>query len=88
MVLNERLQLTCGMAATLRTNYAPKYLPTLIATAISLGICISCTLFLGLWMKADNKKRNRSQGVNLRAGDVDTEGLTEGENSPRWRWST
>ncbi|KAE8447772.1 hypothetical protein EG329_010166 [Mollisiaceae sp. DMI_Dod_QoI] len=74
-------------SATFRTNYAPKYLPTLIATAISLGICICCTLFLGLWMKADNRRRNKEQGVNLGPGDVDTEGLTDGEKSPQWRWS-
>ncbi|KAL3417951.1 high-affinity nicotinic acid transporter [Phlyctema vagabunda] len=75
-------------SATFRTEYAPRYLPTLIATATSLGICVTCTLILGLWMKADNRRRNREQGVNIGPGDVDTEGLTNGDKSPQWRWSS
>lgn len=74
-------------SATFRTDYAPKYLPTLIATGCSLAICIISVLILGLWMKADNKRRNREQGVSYGTGDVSTEGVT-GEDDPRWRWST
>jgi len=39
-------------------------------------------------MKADNRRRNAEQGVNIDAADVDTEGLEGGEASPHWRWST
>ncbi|TQB68051.1 hypothetical protein MPDQ_004140 [Monascus purpureus] len=75
-------------AATFRTEYAPKYAPTLIATSCCNGVCIVFTLVLGLWMKRENARRNREQGVQLRAGDVDTRELADGENSPQWRYFT
>lgn len=39
-------------------------------------------------MKADNRRRNKEQGVNYGPGDVNTEGLVGGEADPSWRWST
>jgi hypothetical protein len=45
-------------------------------------------LGLGLWMKRDNKRRNREQGVVIRAEDVDTASLGDGERSAQWRWFT
>lgn len=74
--------------ATFREEYAPKYIPTLIATAISLGVSIICVLTLGLWMKADNRKRNKEYGIVLGPADVDTDMLEDGANSPSWRWSS
>jgi len=60
----------------------------LIATACCNGVCICFTLYLGLWMKRENARRNREQGVKLQAENIDTDMLTDGENSPQWRFST
>lgn len=32
-----------------------------------------------MWMKVENARRNREQGVKLRAGDVDSKELVDGE---------
>ncbi|KAL2812184.1 major facilitator superfamily domain-containing protein [Aspergillus granulosus] len=73
-------------AATFRTEYAPKYNPTLIATCACNGVCIVATAFMGTWMRMENWRRDREQGVNLRAGQVETSQLSEGEKSPEWRY--
>lgn len=75
-------------AGTFRVEYAPAYTPTLIATSCCNVVCIVFTLGLGLWMKRDNKRRNREQGVVIRAEDVDTDSLADGERSVQWRWFT
>ena len=75
-------------AATFRQEYAPKYLPTLYATAACNVTCICFTLWLGGWMKLENRRRNKSQGVVLRAEDVKTSELGDGEDSERWRYFT
>jgi MFS family permease len=73
-------------SATFRTNYAPRYLPTLIATACCNATCIIFTLWLGTWMRQENKRRNEAQGVVLHAEDVDTNQIEGGEKDPRWRY--
>lgn len=75
-------------AATFRTEYAPKYIPTLAATAACNVTCIIMTLGLGIWMKMENKRRDREQGVKIRAEDVRTEMLGDGEKSGMWRYFT
>lgn len=75
-------------AATFRTQYAPEYTPTLIVTVCSNCVAIGAVLTLGLWMKAENKRRNKLQGVQLEAKDVDTSTLTEGERSLGYRYFT
>jgi MFS family permease len=75
-------------AATFRREYAPKYVPTLIATACCNATCIVFTLWLGGWMKMENKKRDRQQGVKLGAEEVRTSDLMDGERSERWRYFT
>ncbi|KAF2026112.1 MFS general substrate transporter [Setomelanomma holmii] len=75
-------------AATFRTQYAPKYVPTLIATACCNVTCIVFTLWLGGWMKMENRRRDRQQGVKVRAEDVRTSELGDGELSERWRYFT
>ncbi|KZF20948.1 MFS general substrate transporter [Xylona heveae TC161] len=75
-------------AGTFRVEYAPKYIPTLIATCICNVIAIVGILILGLWMKAENRRRNKEQGVNLEAKDVDTRDLPDGEKSPKFRYFT
>src|SRR5271154_3264337 len=56
-----------------RPQDAPKYLPALATTA-AFGACgFVLTLLLGAWMIVDNKRRDRRQGVKLRAIDISTE---------------
>lgn len=73
-------------AATFRTEYAPKYIPTLVATCACNGVCIVATGFMGAWMRIENRRRDRMQGVSLHAGQVETSQLAEGEKSPEWRY--
>ncbi|TDZ58231.1 Major facilitator-type transporter hxnP [Colletotrichum trifolii] len=75
-------------AATFRTEYAPKYIPTLIVTCCCNVIAMSAVVILGCWMKMENRRRNKEQGVNLRAQDVDTSELYDGEKSPKFRYFT
>ncbi|ODQ58348.1 hypothetical protein WICANDRAFT_70275 [Wickerhamomyces anomalus NRRL Y-366-8] len=75
-------------SATFRTEYAPNYTPTIIATCVSAFICFCLTFFLGTWQKLENKRRNKEQGVELRAEDVDTNQLVNGTADPRWRYFT
>ncbi|OCL10656.1 MFS general substrate transporter [Glonium stellatum] len=75
-------------AATFRTEYAPEYIPTLIVTSCCNVTCIFFTLWLGGWMKWENRRRNREMGTKLRAEDVHTDELKDGENSKKWRYFT
>ncbi|KAK6382112.1 hypothetical protein LTS17_003997 [Exophiala oligosperma] len=75
-------------AATFRVEYAPGYVPTLIATSCCNVTCIVFTLALGLYMKRENARRNKEQGVIMKAEDVDTDTLQDGEKSPNWRYFT
>ena len=76
-------------AATFRAEYAPAYVPTLVATACCNVTCIIFTLGLGGWMKWENRRRDGVMGCRLSAGDVDTAELTErGEKDLRWRYFT
>ncbi|OJJ68433.1 hypothetical protein ASPBRDRAFT_133237 [Aspergillus brasiliensis CBS 101740] len=73
-------------AATFRTQYAPKYIPTLVATCCCNGVCIVVVSALGLWMRRENGRRDRQQGRRVRPGEVDTRQLADGESSPDWRY--
>ena len=65
---------------------APKYLPALATTA-AFGACgFVLTLLLGAWMILDNKRRDRKQGVRLKAKDVSTERLRDGPAVEEYRW--
>ncbi|KAF2792887.1 MFS general substrate transporter [Melanomma pulvis-pyrius CBS 109.77] len=75
-------------AATFRTEYAPKYVPTLAATAACNVVCIATTLCLGIWMKMENRSRDRQQGVKVRPEEVNTGELGDGEESEMWRYFT
>lgn len=72
--------------ATFRTEYAPTYWPTLVATSCCNGVCIVAVLCMSFWMRRENHGRNEEQGQILRAGDVDTQMLQSGEKSPEWRY--
>ncbi|KAF4493272.1 major facilitator superfamily transporter [Fusarium agapanthi] len=73
-------------AGTFRTNYAPRYAPTLIGTAACNVTCIVFTLGLGFWMRKQNRMKNEAQGVDIKAEDVATSEITDGEQDPRWRF--
>jgi MFS family permease len=75
-------------AATFRQEYAPKYLPTLYATAACNVTCICFTLWLGGWMKLENRRRDKVQGVVLKAEDIKTSELGDGQDSEMWRYFT
>jgi hypothetical protein len=39
-------------------------------------------------MKRENARRNKEQGMVIKAEDVETDTLQEGERSPNWRYFT
>ncbi|PWY69070.1 MFS general substrate transporter [Aspergillus heteromorphus CBS 117.55] len=49
-------------AATFRTEYAPKYIPTLVATCCCNGVSIVFVTGLGLWMRRENARRDAREG--------------------------
>ncbi|KAJ5131572.1 Major facilitator superfamily domain general substrate transporter [Penicillium bovifimosum] len=69
-----------------RTQDAPKYFPALITTAAFGAVGIILTLSLGAWMMADNTKRDRLQGVHVKARDIPTELLQDGPACENFRW--
>ncbi|KAJ5099930.1 transporter [Penicillium argentinense] len=69
-----------------RSQDAPTYLPALITTASFGGTGIVLTICLGLWMMLDNKKRDRAQGVHVKAMEIPTENLQDGPASDTFRW--
>ncbi|KAJ5668402.1 uncharacterized protein N7477_006972 [Penicillium maclennaniae] len=69
-----------------RKQDAPKYIPALVTTAAFGGTGINLTLLLGLWMMMDNKKRDRAQGVHLKAKDIPTENIQYEPASADFRW--
>ncbi|RAH40625.1 MFS general substrate transporter [Aspergillus brunneoviolaceus CBS 621.78] len=73
-------------AATFRTEYAPKYIPTLVATCCCNGVAIVVITALSVYFRLENRRRDRSQGVRRRAEAVETRHLAEGERSPEWRY--
>lgn len=73
--------------ATFRTDFAPRYIPCLTATAACNIVAISFTLGLGLWMRRFNSRRNREQGIVLKAGDVAVSDMMEmGTEDTTWRY--
>ncbi|CAK7273538.1 hypothetical protein SEPCBS119000_005709 [Sporothrix epigloea] len=69
-----------------RSQDAPQYIPALITTAAFGGTGIVLTLLLGAYMIIDNKRRDRRQGVVVKAKDIPTEKLYDGPVSPDFRW--
>ena len=65
---------------------APKYIPALATTAAFGATGALLTLILGAWMIIDNKRRDRKQGVKVRAIDVPTEAMRDGPAEPGYRW--
>lgn len=74
-------------AGTFRTTFSPRYIPTLVATASCNIICIIFTLGLGIWMRRENKRRDREHDVVLRAGDIHMSAMCDlGTQDPKWRY--
>ncbi|ERS94883.1 MFS transporter [Sporothrix schenckii 1099-18] len=69
-----------------RNQDAPRYVPALATTAAFGGTGLLLTLALGAYMVWDNRRRDRAQGVVVRAKDIPTERLYEGPASPDFRW--
>jgi hypothetical protein len=94
---NQRAVLTPVMVASANTMglvssniftpaSAPNYVMASVISACFGAVGVFVTLGLGLYMRADNRRRNREQGVNLKAGDVPTSSLVGGTRDPRFRW--
>ncbi|XP_006454315.1 hypothetical protein AGABI2DRAFT_175913 [Agaricus bisporus var. bisporus H97] len=79
---------SAGLISTnvFREQDEPKYLPALITCAVSGAICFIVVAGIGLWMRLDNRKRNKAQGVAIRPQDVKTENLAAGPESPLFRY--
>lgn len=69
-----------------RSKDAPNYVPALATTAAFGATGIVLTLGLGGWMILDNKRRDKKQGVRVRALDIPTEKLKEGPDCEDFRW--
>lgn len=69
-----------------REKDAPKYMPALITMACFGGCGAILASLTGLYMVFDNRRRDRRQGIKLRARDVPTERLRDGPASPEFRW--
>lgn len=69
-----------------RKQDAPNYVLASIISAGFGAVGIVITLSLGYYMKWDNARRNKEQGVNLKAKDVFTYDLVDGQKDLNWRW--
>ncbi|KAF7310881.1 MFS general substrate transporter [Mycena chlorophos] len=78
---------SAGLISTnvFRAQDAPKYVPALATSAAFGGFCLLLVLGTGIWMRRENARRNREQGVDLQSKDVDTSNL-EGTESPLFRY--
>ncbi|KAL9062903.1 MAG: hypothetical protein Q9157_008552 [Trypethelium eluteriae] len=65
---------------------APKYIPALATTAAFGVVGSGLTVLLGGYMVWDNKRRDRKQGIKLKARDVPTSKLREGPREEDFRW--
>ncbi|KAK7064255.1 MFS general substrate transporter [Favolaschia claudopus] len=64
----------------------PRYIPALVTSAAFGGLCLILVAGTGIWMRYENARRNREQGVNLTARDVDTSTLRAGPANPSFRY--
>ncbi|KAJ7783750.1 major facilitator superfamily domain-containing protein [Mycena maculata] len=79
---------SAGLISTnvFRAQDEPKYVPALATSAAFGGLCLILVAGTGIWMRWENARRNRVQGVNITSADVDTSILTEGPASPSFRY--
>jgi MFS family permease len=65
---------------------APKYIMASIISACFGGAGVLVVLGIGLYMKMDNRKRDKMQGVVIKPTEVITSELNGDQNDPNWRW--
>ena len=70
-----------------KSDTAPKYTPALIVNIAFLGAGIVMIVAMGVYLRLDNRRRDREQGVHLNAKDVPTQELVGGWKNPNWRWT-
>ncbi|KAG0648164.1 putative transporter [Hyphodiscus hymeniophilus] len=69
-----------------RPQDAPNYIPALAISAAFGGFAIVLVTSMHLYMRWFNAKKDREQGVKLRAEDVSTADLTDGFKSEKFRY--
>ncbi|OAX81789.1 hypothetical protein ACJ72_03867 [Emergomyces africanus] len=69
-----------------RARDKPKYEPALITTAAFGATGATLVACLGFYMWWDNKRRDRREGVTIKARDVSTKNLRDGPASEQFRW--
>ncbi|TRM60192.1 major facilitator superfamily domain-containing protein [Schizophyllum amplum] len=68
-----------------REQDEPKYVLALATSAAFGGLCVILVAGVGIWMRWENARRNREQGVNITSKDVDTSEV-HGPSHPSWRY--
>ena len=68
-----------------REKDEPKYVLALAVSAAFGGLCLVLVAGVGIWMRWENARRNREQGVNITSKDVDTSEV-HGPSHPSWRY--
>ncbi|KAF8960992.1 MFS general substrate transporter [Flammula alnicola] len=69
-----------------RAKDEPKYIPALATSAGFGGLCLLLVASTGIYMRIENRRRNKVQGLDITAADVDTEALADGPRSPSFRY--
>ncbi|KAF2489162.1 putative allantoate permease [Lophium mytilinum] len=75
-------------AQLFREEWAPKYTQALAGTGSFQGLAIIITLALGLWMRRENRRRDREMGLEtpLKPGDTPQCELIGGAKDVRFRY--
>jgi hypothetical protein len=77
-------------AQLFREAWKPKYTQALAATGSFQGLAIFITAGLGLYMRRENRRRDKVMGVErpMKPGDVPMCDLVEGQKDIRFRYWT
>ncbi|KAF8922586.1 MFS general substrate transporter [Mucidula mucida] len=72
-----------------RAQDEPKYIPALATSAAFGGLCLVIVAGTGIWMRIENRRRNKAQGLeeNYSAANTNTEELGAGRHSPSFRYT-
>ncbi|TFK41194.1 MFS general substrate transporter [Crucibulum laeve] len=69
-----------------RAKDEPKYVPALATSAAFGGFCLILVASMGGYMRMENRRRNKEQGIEITASDISTEALGEGPRSSAFRY--
>lgn len=77
-------------AQLFRQVWAPRYTQALGGTGGFQALAIAITAGLGIWMRRENRRRDKAMGLEkpLKAEDTPQCDLTDGERDPRFRYWT